>query len=225
MEQNDVQKILDLLPTLQSTITTLFQHECIRHSIPETEIQCIVDASDESIVCAKIEPGSTPVIRLSATWVFDAIINGRGNVVTECLKRCAMIAHRKLRWTLGGNKPRYAMEYVERQKAFRLCNPSTFSLPIKHFRTTLTVTMTDPLSGETITRENVRPAELQDVQKEVAHELTAKVYAHEQVATILDILYAQQEAAAEPQIPTSVGITMVSADYIIQSLTYEDMKL
>jgi hypothetical protein len=224
-EQNPLDRILELLPVLQTSVTTLFQYECARHNIPETEVQCIVDASEDGIVSARIEPGSVPTIRLSAAWTLDALFNGRSEVIVECLRRCAIIAHKRLRWTLSGNKPRNAMEYVERQRAFRLCNPSSFSLPVKHFRTSLTVTMSDALTGETITRENVRPSELQDVQREVAHELTAKVYAHTQVATILDMLHAQKEAAAEESPIKAVNVTMVSADYIIQSLTYEDMKL
>ena len=223
-ESKELDKILELLPILQTTITTLFQHECARHAIPETEVQCIVDASEDSITSAKIEPGSVPVIRLNAAWVLSNIFNGKSEVIVECLKRCAVIAHKKLRWTLSANRPRNAMEYVERQKAFRLASPSTFSLPPKHFRTTLTVTMTDALTGETIERANVRPSELEDVQREMAHELTPKVYAHEQIANILDWLHAKQEAEKEPSTVKSVAVTMISADYVIQSLTYEDMQ-
>lgn len=219
-----LQRILDVLPVLQSSVTVLFQDECRRHSIPETEIQCIVDASDAELGCAKIEPGRIPLIRLNAAWVLDAIFNGKSDVVVECIKRCAIIGHKRLRWTLAGNKPRTALDYIERQRAFRQSNPTTFSLPEKHFRTSLTVTMSDALTGETLTRENVKTHELSDVQKELAHELTVKVYAHEQVAQILDTLHAHKECAADVPEIKSVGITMVSADWIIQNLTYEDVR-
>ena len=219
-----LQRILDVLPMLQSAVTVLFQDECRRHSIPETEVQCIVDASDAELGCAKIEPGRIPLIRLNAAWIFDAIFNGKSDVVVECIKRCAIIAHKRLRWTLSGNKPRTALDYIERQRAFRESNPTTFSLPEKHFRTSLTVTMSDALTGETLTRDSVRVSELADVQKELAHELTVKVYAHQQVAEILDTLHAHKEAASEVPSLASVGITMVSADWVIQSLTYEDVR-
>ena len=219
-----LQRILDVLPMLQSSVTVLFQTECQRHGIPETEVQCMVDASDAELGSAKIEPGRVPLIRLNAAWVLDAIFNGRSDVVVECIKRCAIIAHKRLRWTLSGNKPRTALDYIERQRAFRESNPTTFSLPEKHFRTSLTVTMSDALTGETLTRENVRVSEVPDVQKEMAHELTVKVYAHQQVAEILDTLHAHKEAAAEVPSLSSIGITMVSADWVIQSLTYEDVR-
>lgn len=224
-EQNAaLERILEVLPVLQTSVTTLFHYECARHNIPETEVQCIVDASETEISCAKIEPGSVPVIRLSAAWVLDSLFNGRSEVVVECIKRCAVIAHKKLRWTLSGNKPRTALEYVERQKAFRQVSASNFSLPVKHFRTVITVTMTDTMTGETITREDVRPAEMEDVQREMAHELTPLVYSHTQVATILDTLDAHKAMAQDVPSVKSVGVTMISADYVIQGLTYEDVR-
>ena len=141
-----LQRILDVLPVLQNTVTVLFQDECRRASIPETEVQCMVDASDAELGSAKIEPGRIPLIRLNAAWVLDAIFNGRSEVVVECIRRCTIIAHRRLRWTLSGNKPRTALDYIERQRAFRESNPTTFTLPEKHFRTTLTVTMSDGMT-------------------------------------------------------------------------------
>lgn len=225
-KENDaaLQKILEVLPVLQTSVTTLFQYECARHNIPETEVQCIVDASETEIQCAKIEPGSVPVIRLSAAWVLDSLFNGRSEVIVECIKRCAVIAHKKLRWTLSGNKPRTALEYVERQRAFRQVSASGFSLPVKHFRTSITVTMTDTMTGETITRDGVRPEEMQDVQREMAHELTPLVYSHTQVATILDTLEAHKAMAQDVPEVKSVNVVMVSADYVIQRLTYEDVR-
>lgn len=226
LEQNDaaLQKILEVLPVLQTSVTTLFQYECQRHNIPETEVQCIVDASETEIACAKIEPGSVPIIRLSAAWVLDSLFNGRSEVIVECIKRCAVIAHKRLRWTLSGNKPRNALEYIERQRAFRQVSASSFSLPVKHFRTTITVTMTDTMTGESITRESVKPTEIDDVQREMAHELTPLVYSHTQVATILDTLEAHKAMTHDEPMIKSVGVVMISADYVIQNLTYEDVR-
>jgi hypothetical protein len=187
-------------------------------------VQCIVDASDAVIECAKIEPASVPVIRLSAAWVLSKMIGGQSDIVVECIKRCAVIAHKKCRWTLSGNRPRTAMEYVEGQRAFRLSNPSGFSMPEKNFHVTHSVTMRDGLTGETVTREGIRTSELVDVRREMAHELTSLVYSHTQVALILDTLAAHKEMIADVPEVKSVSVTLVSADYIIQSLTYEDVR-
>ena len=102
----------------------------------------------------------------------------------EAIKRGIIIAHKRLRWTLGKNKPRIAAEYVASARGYRLASGKDFALPESSFRTRLTVTMSDPMTGEIETRENVRTEDAQRVQREMAHALTAKVYAHEQVATV-----------------------------------------
>jgi hypothetical protein len=216
--------LVEALPALQSAVTKLFIHECRRNNVPETEVQCVVDVSNDDIACARIEPDAVPLIRLSAVWCLNNILSGTSDNISECIRRCVLIAHRQLRWTLGKNKPRNALDYVEKARRFRLVAARDFSLPVTDFRTTLTVTMRDPITGTTLTREDVPARQLEQVQKELAHQLTAAMYADEQIASLMDTLHAVKLAREEPSPVKSVAVTLVSADYVIQSLTYEDAR-
>ena len=221
-ENETLHKVLAVLPTLQSVVNTLHEKECARLNKDVTHTTAIVDVADTSISYCRIDAGTSPVIRLSGVWVLECVFSGRTELVVEAIKRGIIIAHKRLRWTLGKNKPRIAAEYVASARGYRLASGKDFALPESSFRTRLTVTMSDPMTGETETRENVRPEDVQRVQREMAHALTAKVYAHEQVATVLDELEGQKLAAKTPAPAVSVALTVISTDYAIQSLTYQD---
>ena len=212
--------IADTLPAMQRSISILHEKECASLGIPCTEVQCVVDVNVERGM--RIEPGSCPVVRVSAVWAFDCIIQNRSELIISALRRAIRVAHTKLRWTLGNNKPRFAAEYVEKARAFRLTHPDTFSLPIKAFRTRLTVTMTDAMTGEVEVRENVRLSELQDVQKELAHLLTARVYAHEQIADLLDMLEGHKLAVEEPSPIAAAEVIELGNNHTLITYTYAD---
>lgn len=214
-----LQAIADTLPAMQRSISVLHEKECASLGIPCTEVQCVVDAGVERGI--RIEPGSCPVVRISAVWAFDCILQQRSDLIVSALRRAIRIAHMKLRWTLSNNKPRFAAEYVEKARSFRLTNPDTFSLPTQTFRTRLAITMTDPMTGETETRENVRLSEMHDVQKELAHLLTARVYAHEQIAELLDMLEGHKLAAAESTIE-SAEVLELETNHSIVTYNYAD---
>ena len=216
------EQLAETLPALQRSVSVLHEKECINLGIPCTEIQCVVDASLENGV--RIEPGSCPIIRISAVWAFQCVLSHDSDIIIHALRRALRIGHSKLRWTLSNNKPRFAAEYIQKARSFRLCNPETFSLPVQTFRTRLTVTMTDPMTGEVEVRDHVRVSEIQDVQVEMAHILTARVYAHEQVADLLDTLQAHKLAAQEPAEIESVDITQITATHTIETYNYADAK-
>jgi hypothetical protein len=216
------EQLAETLPALQRSISVLHEKECMSLGIPCTEVQCVIDATLETPV--RIEPGSCPIIRISATWAFHNVISHNSDIIVHALRRALRIAHGKLRWTLSNSKPRFAAEYIQKARSFRLCNPETFTLPVQSFRTRLTVTMTDAMTGEVETREHVRVAELQDVQAEMAHILTARVYAHEQVADLLDMLQAHKMAAAEPSELESVDLLQVTQTHTIETYNYADAK-
>lgn len=210
----------DMLPAMQRSLSVLHEKECMLLGVPCTEVQCVIDATLDRGM--RIEPGSCPIIRVSALWSFECILNHRSDLIVSGLHRAIKIAHSKLRWTLSNNKPRFAAEYVEKARSFRLCNPETFTLPPQTFRTRLTVTMTEPMTGETETREHVRLSELADVQAEMAHILTARVYAHEQVADLLDTLQAHKLAAQEPSEISSVDVLELTSNHTVISYNYAD---
>jgi len=216
------EQLAETLPALQRSISVLHEKECMSLGIPCTEVQCVIDAKLETPV--RIEPGSCPVIRISATWAFQCVLSHDSDIIVHALRRALRIAHSKLRWTLSNNKPRFAAEYIQKARSFRLCNPETFSLPVQSFRTRLTVTMTDAMTGETETREHVRVSELRDVQAEMAHILTARVYAYEQVADLLDMLQAHKDASEEPSPIESIDLTQVSSTHTIETYNYADAK-
>ena len=216
------EQLADTLPALQRSISVLHEKECGNLGIPCTEVQCVVDAQVERGI--RIEPGSCPIIRISAVWAFQCVLEQRSELIISALQRAIRVAHGKLRWTLSNNKPRFAAEYVEKARRFRLCNPETFSLPTQSFRTRLTVSMTDAMTGETEVREHVRISELADVQAEMAHILTARVYAHEQVAELLDTLHGHKLAAEEPAEVQSIEILQLGTTHIIETYTYADAK-
>lgn len=215
-----LEAIADTLPAMQRSISTLHEKECASLGISCSEVQCIVDVTVERGM--RIEPGSCPVIRISAVWAFDCILQQRSELIVSALRRAVRIAHTKLRWTLSNNKPRFAAEYVEKARAFRLTNPDTFSLPMQAFRTRLTVSMVDPMTGETEVRENVRLTELQDVQKELAHLLTARVYAHEQIAELLDTLQGHKMASEEPAPIASAEVLELGTNHTLITYNYAD---
>jgi hypothetical protein len=84
--------------------------------------------------------------------------------------------------------------------------------------------MTDPMTGEVEVRDHVRVSEIQDVQVEMAHILTARVYAHEQVADLLDTLQAHKLAAQEPAEIESIDILQITATHTIETYNYADAK-
>lgn len=223
MSDNEtLHKVLAVLPTLQTVVNTLHTSECRRLNKDVEHTCTVVDVTDDSISCARIDGGITPVIRLSGVWVLENVFNGNTDLIVDAIRRGIIIAHKRLRWTLGKNKPRIAAEYVEKARAYRAVMGKDFSLPVETFRTRLTVTLSDSLTGETVTRENVRPEDYERVQRECALELTTKVYAHTQVAEVLDAIEAQKLAAADPAPVNSVSLSVISTDYAIQSLTYDE---
>lgn len=215
---DNFENIVALLPALQRSISVLHERECDMQGIPLDEIQCIIDTSLPRGM--RIEPGTTPHIRISAVWAFDCVISDKSELIVAALRRAIRIAHSRMRWTLS-NRPRNAAEYIESARRFRLCNPEVFSIPPQSFRTRLTVTMSDPMTGEVEVRDQVRIEELQDVQREMAHILTARVYAHEQIADLLDTLTAHKQALAEAQI-ASVDIVQLAPNHCMETINYDE---
>lgn len=218
---DNFEHVVALLPALQRSISVLHERECDLQGIPLDEIQCVVDVSLQRGM--RIEPGSTPHIRISALWAFDCVISDKSDLIVAALRRAVRIAHSRMRWTLS-NRPRNAAEYIESARRFRLCNPETFSIPAQSFRTRLTVTMSDPMTGEKEVREHVRPEELQDVQRELAHILTARVFAHEQIAELLDTLQAHKQAISDSQV-SSVEIIQLAPNHCVEHINYDDPSL
>jgi hypothetical protein len=221
-EHETLHKVLAILPTLQSVVNTLHEKECARLNKEVTHTSAIVDVADTSISHCRIDAGTSPVIRLSGVWTLECIFSGRTELIVEAIRRGIIIAHKRLRWTLGKNKPRIAAEYVASARGYRIASGKDFSLPVESFRTRLTVTVSDPMTGEVETRENVRLEDVTRVQRELAHTLTAKVYAHEQIAMVLDELEGQKLAAQDPAPVVAVALSVISTDYAIQRLTYEN---
>jgi len=210
--------VVALLPALQRSISVLHERECDTQAIPIHEVQCVVDVSIPRGM--RIEPGTTPHIRISALWAFDCVISDKSDLIVSALRRAVRIAHARMRWTLS-NRPRNAAEYIESARRFRMCNPETFSLPVQSFRTRLTVTMSDPMTGETETRTDVRHEELQDVERELAHILTARVYAHDQIAELLDTLQAHKQAVSESQV-SSIELVQIAPNHCLETINYDD---
>jgi hypothetical protein len=212
-----LEQLVSVLPALQRSISALHDAECLQLGIPVTDIHCIVDA--QLTTCVRCEPGNIPTIRISAGWCLNNIVQGHSDLIVYALRRGIKLAHSKLRWTLSQSLKPTALEYVERARQFRLCNREHFSLPVHTFRTRLAVTMLDPMTGEQEIRENIRVEELHDVQKEMAHLLTAKVYAHEQVAELLDTLDAHKAAMREASVE-SVEIQQHGENHVTETINY-----
>jgi hypothetical protein len=214
------ESLAETLPALQRVFSTLHDREAMSLGIPTAEVSCIVDFS--VVKGMRIEAGHIPIIRISAVWAYECVLYQKTDLLVRALRRAIVVAHTKLRWTLNGRKTRFAAEYIEKARTFRLTNAETFSLPIKNFRTRLTVSMCDPMTGESETREGVRPEELEYVETEMAHLLTAKVYAHEQAAKLLDTLHAHKLAMTEPAEVSAMDILQVSSDHVIETMEYQD---
>jgi len=213
----ELEQIANLLPALQRSLSVLHERECETHGIPVEEVQCVVDSTLTKGM--RIEPGKIPHIRISAVWAFDCVISDKSELIVSALRRAIKIAHARMRWTLS-HTPRNAAEYIESARRFRLCNPESFSLPTQAFRTRLTVKMCDPMTDEVEVRENVRVEELEDVQREMAHILTARVYAHEQVAELLDTLTAFKEAQKHAQ-SASIDVVQLGPTQVLETINYD----
>lgn len=216
--------LLSTLPMLQKSCTILAERECDLHGIDPTEVHCLVDVQLSSSIAIRIEPASVPIVRISATWAYSQLIGQTSDNLAYGIRKAVRIAHSQFRWHLGRSKPATAAEYVENARRFRTANPDGFSLPPKTFRCRLVVEMSDPMTGETVSRNHVRPEELEDVRKELAHELTGMVYAHEQVADLLDMLHAHKQYMTESE-PTAMDILPVSRGYTITSLHYNTVSV
>lgn len=217
-------KLLDTLPLLQRSCATLAEKECMHHGYAVTDVQCIVDASLPIDIGIRIEPDAVPIIRISATWAYSQLMSGDSDSLCYGIRKAVRIAYTQFRWHLGRNRPATAAEYVERARRFRLANPESFSLPVRAFRTRLVVEMVDPMTGETVSREHVRPEELSDVQREMAHELTGKVYAHAQVAELLDLLHAHKDASKDNTV-VSAEVYQVGRSYTMTTLNYNTVAV
>lgn len=220
LESENVQKVLAVLPTLQGIVNTIHHNECERLNKDVTHTSVIVDVKDASIACVRVESGAVPCIRLSGAWTLEQFFGQTTENIVEAIRRSILIAHKRLRWTLGKNRPRIAAEYVASARAFRLAQGSSFSLPPASFRTRLTVTMTDPRTGTSESVENVRLEDVERIQRELAQRLTAVAYAHAQVAEVLDILAGQQLAANDPAPVETVDVEIVKPTYVIETLNY-----
>ena len=219
-ETNDVvQKVLASLPVLQNMVSVLHEKECSRLNKEVTHTSCVIDVVDTTIECARIESGAVPVIRISGVWALNTMFAGTTEQIVDAIRRGIIIAHKRLRWTLGKSKPRIAAEYVAKARGYRVAAGKEFTLPVTSFRTRVTVTMSDPTTGETETQENVRPEDVERVQRELAHKLTAKVYAHTQVAEVLDVLEGQKLAAQDPAPESHVDLS-VFRNGAIQTISY-----
>jgi hypothetical protein len=62
------------------------------------------------------------------------------------------------------------------------------------------------------------------VKKEMAHELTTLVYAHESVATLLDTLAAHKEACKENEI-ASAKLLQISRTHSVTTLLYNKVAV
>lgn len=211
--------IVSTLPVLQRAISTLAEKECQLHGYDPTSVHCIVDAMLSRSIGIRIEPDAVPIVRISAVWAYESLLSGDSDPLVYGIRKAIRIAHTQFRWTLGKNKPRNAAEYVEKARRFRLASPDTFSLPVSSFRIRLVVEMSDPMTGEVLSREHVKPSELDTVQKEMAHELTARVYAHEQMAELLDLLHAHKDATEDDTV-VGMDVKQISRSYSIVSLQY-----
>lgn len=204
-----LQKVLAILPDLQRMATALHEAECKSLNKFATDTQCVVDVSDLSINCVRIDAGSVPLIRLSGIWLLSRVLDGQTSDVVRAIKKGIQIAHVRLRWTLGKNKPRISAEYIENARSYRAIAGSSFTLPPDHFRTRLTVTVSDPLTGEIESVDNVRLSDVDRVRKEIAHRLTALAYANEQTAMVLDMMEARKAMANDPAIVESVSLAII----------------
>jgi len=212
------ENLTELLPALQRSLSVLHERECDAQNVPIHEVQCVIDSSLHRGM--RIEPGTVPHIRVSAIWAFECVVSHKSDLIVHALRRAIRIAHARMRWTLSHN-PRNAAEYIESARRFRLCNPETFSIPAESFRTRISVTMCDPMTGETETRNDVRVEELADVQRELAHILTARVFAHTQVAELLDTLAAYKEAQKNAVI-TSVDVVQLGPTHALETINYDN---
>jgi hypothetical protein len=214
--------IVEVLPALQRTISTLHDRECMSLGIPTADVSCIVDITIASGL--RVDAGEVPLIRISPAWVFDCVINERTEIVVKALRRAIMLAYSKLRWTLGKRKTRNAAEYIEKARGFRLAAGDTFSLPLRSFRVRYSVDMYDPMTGESESRSGVRSDELEYVERELATLLTAKVYSHEQAAKLLDLLHAHKMAMQEPAAVVAVDIKQLTTEHVVETVEYEDFN-
>jgi hypothetical protein len=222
MEQNEtLANIASQLPALQNVLNILHDKEAVRLNKVTTETQCVVSLNDPAVMNARIEAGSVPVIRINAIWALSCLAEGKGDNVVDAIRRGIIIAHKRLRWTLGKSKPRIAAEYIEKARAYRAVAGKDFTLPVQSFKTTVSLTMTDAMTGETETEHNIPVSRIEEVQRAMAARLTAKVYAHEEAATLLDTLEGHKLAAQEPEQVVAVDLEVNSPAFSVQTLAYE----
>lgn len=138
----------------------------------------------------RVEPGATPVIRVSAHWQWYCSIEQKTELIVRAMRKAIKIAHTKLRWTLANEKPATAAEWIAKERAWRIVNPDAFTMPLTSFKVRYSVTVTDIASGASVVRENIRAKDLHNAEHSAAHDLTAIVYTDNATADALDMLAA-----------------------------------
>lgn len=187
--------ITDVLPSIQRTITRLWESECSRLNRQASDAHCLADALMPEYKL-RIEAASVPVIRVSAQWVLELLSADRADELIHALHRACLVLPRFQR-TLSNNATRSA-EYVEGARVFRLANSDTFTLPERHFKTTVAFTLVCPLSGEVEHVADIPISKLHDEIHSARHRLTARVYQHDQIASLLDTIAAMKKSVEEP---------------------------
>ena len=212
--------LADTLPALQKAVTVLHEREAESLGISAETTMVVVDVALTSGL--RIEADYVPIIRVSAFWLYDCVIGQKTDLIVYALRRAIVIGHNKLRWTLNRRKTRFAAEYIEKARTFRTAASDGFSLPVNNFRVRYVIEMVDVMTGEVEKREHIKSSEIENVEKEMAQLLTAKVYSHKQAADLLDMLHAHKLAMQEPSSVVASDIHQISPTHAIEKREYED---
>jgi hypothetical protein len=207
-----------ILPTLQQVLSILWEKECDRESISASSAHCLVDIDLLSGV--RIEPGAVPVIRVSCIWMQDLIYSGRSDELLRAIRRAVLLLPRFIRTLL--NSATRAAVYEEKARTYRATHPEDFSLPERHFRAIVSLTLTCPITGETETVQGITVANLPAEMHNARHRLTARVFMHDQVAELLDRIEAARLAREGPPPEPSAVVVSTHDTTTVLTLEYSD---
>lgn len=201
---NLAQSLAAITPDLQRFVEPLFKSECDRHVISTADIRCVVDLNVQYI---RIESDRIPTIRLGAAFVFDSLANDpdSGSRLVRGLSKAVRLAHTRMRWTLSTPRQVYSLDYQPDVKAWKAAHPESVpSILPSAFRTSISITLTDPVSGITVTQDNVAPSNVSVVRAELHSLLASRIMVDAMAEEFYTALEATREMKILPPLSTDL---------------------
>lgn len=191
---------------------TLVEKSAQRFEIPCPSVR--VQAQEDAMV---IVAGSEPRLDISASWLFSLVLSDT-KLLTAALERAVIVSADRAKATLNQPNP-YSYVWVQESRKFRK-SQKDYVLPEKYFSESLTVTLTCPLTGRSLSA--ICPKHSQKVvEAKLRKQLTELLFDDDATAELLDTIEAARRAHDSTPVPSSI-VHIELPDGFVQTLRYDE---